>query len=83
MKLPLDLGVGASIDDIFAEKEGGWCINLGPFKYYVIKIFTLLDPTQPTESKSKFWILCYNVIIWPTPLTQQPSRLRNVWMVPH
>ena len=54
MELPLDLGVGASIDDTFAEKDEGWFVNLGPFKYYVIKIFTLLDPSKPPESKSKF-----------------------------
>ena len=55
MELPLYLGVGASIDDVFAEKEEGWYIDLGPFKYHVINIFTLLDPSKPTESKSKFW----------------------------
>ena len=54
MELPLYLGVGASIDDVFAEKEEGWYIDLGPFKYHVINIFTLLDPSKPTESKSKF-----------------------------
>ena len=46
--------MGASIDDTFAEKDEGWFVNLGPFKYYVIKIFTLLDPPNHLNQKANF-----------------------------
>ena len=58
--------------------------NKGPFKYYVIKILTLLDPTHPVCNQSlliKQTNLCYCVIISPTPPTHS-SWLRNIWMVP-
>ena len=54
MELPLDLGMGASIDDTFAEKNEGLFVNLGPFKYYVIKIFTLLAPPNHLNQKANF-----------------------------